>query len=113
MLDIVARLKDNSISLGSILKDDAAKLEELENHTGTERCAVHLSPVLTWLFLLRRCEPPKDQEREQGPTATAEIFFFKHDVVLDHYSICHFGVCVDGHFYQALTKKVGLGCVFF
>jgi len=33
MLDIVARLKDNSISLGSILKDDAAKLEELENHT--------------------------------------------------------------------------------
>jgi hypothetical protein len=34
MLDIVSQLKNNSLSLGSILKDDAAKLEDLETQTG-------------------------------------------------------------------------------
>lgn len=33
MLDIVSQLKNNSLSLGSILKDDAAKLEDLETQT--------------------------------------------------------------------------------
>ena len=35
MLDIVGQLKNNSLSLGAILKDDASKLEEIEAQTGT------------------------------------------------------------------------------